>query len=418
MRLKIHQTCRWASLLSCGFILFGSTQFRAAASPASGSTPISGLKLAQFNIRLPSIGIPGVPAVEGIIKGAIADQITQAMGRTLQTEAPIVSSAQALFPTVATLPGRPFRATGDLRPIGQQIRTSRDGTVLLAPGDYAIPVNVFCMKHAASSPPGHRYLLAPLKGKMADVIVALNSRTVGLNLPHPQLQVLSWNLQAGMKYEEMTPELRAIVDLVLPDFKPRLRRSFLEQIDASWSQLSSTVPGLPSMDSSLNRLGDVGRTVVTLKQTRETLLRYGNNYESLSRALVTQNVRATSGNTPWSRVSDRVYARMITQGNYSTPAELQVRVVPASGSASTAPVQIASSQGIVSAQSAASPVPVNLTNLVADPQNAGIQPLSTSPQPPKPDKKEDEDESGSGTLQLNGEGFTGPQSPPQGLPQS
>ena len=169
------------------------------------------------------------------------------------------------------------------------------------------------------------------------------------------------------------------------------------------------------MDSSLNRLGDVGKTVVTIKQTRETLLRYGNNYELLSRALVTQDARATVGDTPWSRISDRVYARMVTQGDYSSPAELQMRVVPAANSAGAAPFQVASSQGLVSSQLAASPVPVNLTNLVADPQNAGIQPLSMSPQPPKPD--EDEDESGSGTLELKGEGYTGPQSPPQGFPQ-
>ncbi len=415
MSLKIRPAYLWVSLLSCSFILLSSTRFIAVALPASDSAPAASVKLAQFNLNLPSIGIPRVPSIEEVLKGAIADQITQSLGRTLQTESPIVSSAQNVFPTVATLSGKPFRAGGDLRSIWQQIRTSRDGSVLLTPGDYAIPVSVFCMKHAASSPPGHRYLLAPLKGKLADVIAALNSRTVGSNIPHSQLQVLSWNLQAGMKYEEMTPELRAIVDRVLPEFKPRLTRSFLEQIETSWSQLSSTVPGLPSMDSSLNRLGDVGKTVVTIKQTRETLLRYGNNYELLSRALVTQDARATVGDTPWSRISDRVYARMVTQGDYSSPAELQMRVVPAANSAGAAPFQVASSQGLVSSQLAASPVPVNLTNLVADPQNAGIQPLSMSPQPPKPD--EDEDESGSGTLELKGEGYTGPQSPPQGFPQ-
>ncbi len=406
MVLKTGSTRFFGLLFSCGVIWVSCDRHPVAASPAP-------LQLAQFNIRIPGINIPGIPSVDGVIKGAIADQITQSLGRTLQTEAPIASSAQDTFPTVAQLPGGTFRPSGDLRSIASQIRASRNGAVMLAPGDYAIPVDVFCMKHAASSPSGHRYLLAPLKGKLADVIVALNSRTVGSNLPHQQLQVLSWNLQAGMKYEEMTPELRTIVDQVLPDFKPRFTRSFLEQIDASWSQLSSTIPGLPSMDSSLDRLGSVGKTVVTLKQTRETLLRYGNNYESLSRALVNQETRATSGETPWSRISDRVYARMVTQGNYSTPAQLQVRVV--NGVNAIVPQQIASSQGMASIILAASPVPVSLTNLVADPQNAGIQPLSMSPQPPKPD--EDEDESGSGTLELKGEGYTGNQSPPRGLPQ-
>lgn len=415
LKLKIHPMYFWVSLLSCSFILCTSNRFMSAA-PAPHLTPATPIKLAQFNINIPRIKIPGIPSGEEILKGAIADQITQSLGRTIQTESPIISSAQDVFPTIATLPGKPFRTSSDLSPIWQQIRTSRNGAILLTPGDYTIPVSVFCMKHSASSPPKHRYLLAPLKGKLADVIVALNSRTVGLNLPHTQLQVLSWNLQAGMKYEELTPELRAIVDQVLPDFKPRLTRSFYEQIESTWTQLSSTIPGLPSMDASLNRLGDVGRTVVTLKQTRQTLLRYGNNYESLSRTLVTRDVGATSGETPWSRISDLVYARMVTQGNYSTPAELQVRVVD--NVSATAPRQLASSKSLVSSLITTSPVSVNLTNLVADPQNAGIQPLSLSPQPPKSDSKDDEEETGSGTLELKGEGYTGPQSPPEGFPQS
>jgi hypothetical protein len=414
MSLKMRPICLWVSLFSCSFIL--STLNRSTASVSSTSQVSSaGPQLAQFNIRLPGIPkVPGVPSVGDVLKDAIANQAVQALGSTLKTEAPIVSSAQDLFPTVATLPGSPFRPSGDLKPLWQQIRNSKNGSVLLTPGDYRIPISVFCMKHNASSPSGHRYLLAPLKGKLADVITALNSRTVGLNLPHSQLQVLSWNLQAGMKYEELTPELRAIVDQVLPDFKPRFSRSFLEQIEATWSQLSSTIPGLPSLDASLNRLGEVGNTVVMLKQTRETLLRYGNNYESISRRLVSRDAKATSGDTPWSLLSDRVYARMVTQGNYSTPAELQVRVVPVVSGAAN-PVQVSSSQGLIGSRLSATTVPVNLTNLVAEPQNSSIQPLSMSPQQ---DKKEDEDDSGSGTIELKGEGFTGPQSPPQGLPQS
>ncbi|MBW4524971.1 MAG: hypothetical protein KME18_07200 [Phormidium tanganyikae FI6-MK23] len=414
MRLNIRSTRLWVALLSGGFVL--SNCFRADASIPVQPASALPVKLAQFSFPLPSIGLPKIPSVNDVLKGTIVNQITQALGHTLQTEAPITSSAQAIFPTVTTPPGGTFRASGDLNLIRQQIRTSRDGTVLLVPGDYAIPVNVFCMKYAASSPSGHRYLLAPLQGKLADVIVALNSRTVGLDLPHSQLQVLSWNLQAGMKYEELTPELRAIIDRVLPDFKSRLSRSFLEQIETTWSNLSSTVPGLSSIDASLNRLGEVGKAVVMLKQTRETLLRYGNDYQSLSRALVTHDARATVSETPWSRVSDRVYARMITQGDYSTPGELQVRVVNEISAIS--PLQLASAQGLDSTLLANAPIPVKLTNLVADPQDAGIQPLSMSPQSPKSNPDEDEDESGSGTLELKGEGYTGPQSPPQGLPQS
>src|SRR5436190_7141793 len=100
MSLKIRPTDLWMALLSCSFILLSSNRFMVSASPVPRSAPAAPLKLAQFNIKLPNLGIPGVPSVEEVVKGAIADQVTQAMGRTVQTEAPIVSSAEAVFPTV------------------------------------------------------------------------------------------------------------------------------------------------------------------------------------------------------------------------------------------------------------------------------------------------------------------------------
>src|SRR5579883_788871 len=296
-----------------------------AALPVKAATVTAGL----FGLPIPSLPIPG-GSVEDVLQGAIADQLIKALGGTLTSEAPITSSSEALFPTVAQLPGTAFKPQPLPATLISQIRSTGDGSVALLPGDYRIPVDVFCMKVSAHSPAGHRYLLAPLKGKWADVITALNARSAGTTIPHTQLQVLSWNLQAGMKYDELTPELQAIVDQLLPDYKPRLAKSFYEQIESTWSQLSGTVPGLPSMDSALGRLGDVGRAIVTLRQTRETLIQYGNNFEGLSRTFVLSGQTATPGdaaNTPWSQISPRVYARLVTQGTYADPGELQVRVV-------------------------------------------------------------------------------------------
>jgi hypothetical protein len=323
-------------------------------SPSPIATPQT---VALFGI--PKIPVPG-GSVEGVIKGAASKQVVKALGETLQKEAPIASSAKDVFPTVAKLPGKAFNPNGNAQPVLQQLRTSKDGTVMLPPGDYAVPVDVFCMKASASSPNGHRYLLAPLKGKMADVITALNTRSIGSNVPHSQLQVLSWNLQAGMKYEEMSPEMRTLVDRFLSDFKPRLKRSYYEQVEATWKQVSSTVPGVPSLDSAIADMGEVGKTINTLRQTRAALISNSNNFDALSRLFVTSDASAKAGgaaNTPWSQISDRVYGRMVTEGNYSTPGELQIRVIP--GSSATAKVGI--------------------TNLVADSQTPKIQPLSMSP---------------------------------------
>ena len=377
------------------------------ASPLRAATTIAGF----FGLPIPSLPIPG-GSVEDLLKGAVADQAIKALGSTLTNEAPIESSSQATFPTVNQLPGKVFKPNAMPTTLIAQLHNATDGTVTLQPGDYQIPVNVFCMKVSAHSPAGHRYLLAPLKGKWADIIVALNARSAGTTIPHPQLQVLSWNLQAGMKYEELATEQRAIVDQLLPDYKPRLSRSFYEQIESTWSQLSGTVPGLPSMDSALGRLGDVGTAIVTLRQTRENLLRYGSNFEALSNVLVLPGqatMPSDGANTPWSQISPRVYARLMTKGTYADPGELQIRVTAEAPVGRRDRRLLATTNlaglNLAGLDLAATPVKVPLAGLVGDPQDSSVQPLSMSPKP------DDEDESGSGSLQIQERGFSGPQPP-------
>jgi hypothetical protein len=373
--------------------------------PLKATTVTAGL----FGLPTPSLPIPG-GSIEGVLQGAVMDQLVKALGSTLIGEAPIVSSSEAVFPTVAQLPGAGFNPQALPGTLISQIRSSPDGSVTLPPGDYRIPVNVFCMKVSAHSPAAHRYLLAPLKGKWADVVTALNARSAGTSIPHTRLQVLSWNLQAGMKYEELTPELRAIVDQLLPDYKSRLSRSFYEQIESTWGQLSGTIPGLPSMDASLGRLGDVGRAIVTLRQTRNTLMQYGNSFEDLSRTFVLrgQTNSGDSANTPWSRISPQVYARFVTQGNYADPGELQVRVLPASVSLGGLGLRVATTNLAGVPPLAATPVKVPLAGLVGEPQDASVQPLSMSPRL----EEQDEEETGSGSLQIQERGFSGPQPDP------
>lgn len=310
------------------------------------------------------------PSIFNVGTDLLKRQVYNSLAKTIGEKMPIASSAKEVFPTVDSLPGTPFQPTGNIQQIAQQIRSS-NGSVMLQPGDYNIPIDVYCMKHNASSPNGHRYLLARLKGKMADVITALNSRSAGSDIPHSQLQVLSWNLQAGMKYQEMTPENRIIIDKLLPEYKQRLSRSYWEEILATWNQISSTVPGIPRFEDSLDKLGEVGKTIKTLRQVRSELTTYGNNYNSLFSAFITSNNSNESGgyeNTPWSKISNRVYGRLVTQGNAGTPAELQLRVLPSSNVKTQVKAGCAEK----------SPVKTDITNLVADPKNSGIQPLSMS----------------------------------------
>jgi hypothetical protein len=326
-------------------------------------------------ICLPFVGctpdlprIPGLPSAEELVKG----ELYKALAKSLGEEGPIVSSTKASYPTVDRLPGEAFNST-QAEVNGRTVTLDNTGKAVLPAGDYLVPVDVFCMKHNASSPAAQRYLLAPLKGKLADVIAALNSRSTGQGINHGQLQVLSWNLQAGMKYDDMTPENKAIIDKLIPDHKSKLTKNFLETIESTYNRFAPAVPGMPSsINSALDRLGDVGRTFSQIRQVQSELRQYGNDYSTLSRLLTSSdrgNAFQAGGeaNTPWSKIGDRLYGRLVTENGYSGPARLQLRALPGQ------------------------PVAFKLTETVADPQTPSIQPLSMSPQNTgTPPKKEDE----------------------------
>ncbi|MBW4590134.1 pre-toxin TG domain-containing protein [Aetokthonos hydrillicola Thurmond2011] len=371
---------------------------------AVSNAPLSSLQANRTNgskvaICLPFIGCDKIKLpreIERPLGGAIQGEVYKSLANTLGESAPIVSSAKAVFPSAESLPGEPFNARNNAVENAERLILLPDGSAVMAAGDYAIPLDVYCMKHHASSPNGHRYLLAPLQGKRAGVISALNARSVNYGVARSQLQVLSWNIQAGMKYEEMTPENRAIVDHLLPDYKKQLSRNFLEQVEATYNSVAPSVSGMPSsLNAALDQLGDVGKVVRSFREVQATLRQHGNDYATLSGLLVSSNAGRTDNgyqqggetNTPWSKISDRVYARVVTQGNYSSPARLQLRVLPANHRADASfenPTTMAttkagkSNAAVIKADSAV--VRLNVTNLVADSQSTGIQPLSLSPQ--------------------------------------
>lgn len=347
-------------------------------------------------ICLPIVGCVKTPvpdAIEKPLENVIKNKVYQGLSKVLGQEAPIVSSTKAVFPLSDTLPGNAFDNDGNASQLAKRLTLLPDGSIVAPAGDYRIPLDVYCMKHNVSSPNGHRYLLAPLKGKMAESIAALNARSLGYGISHSQLQVLSWNIQAGMKYENMTPKNQQIVNNLLPDYKDKLSRSFIERLEATYSKYAPKVKGFPrSLNAALDDLGDVGKTIKNLKKLHQTLQRYGNDYDSLSRLLITSSSRSEPGyqrggteNTPWSKIDSKVYARLVTEGNYKSKAELQLRVLPQQSERTALNKSISEKSHIIArnpctnlAQSPLTRIP--LTRLVGDSQSSRIQPLSMSPQ--------------------------------------
>ncbi|MEH1779484.1 MAG: hypothetical protein V7L26_10290 [Nostoc sp.] len=174
-----------------------------------------------------------------------------------------------------------------------------------------------------------------------------------------------------------------------------MSQSFLESVESQYNQFRFA--NLPSFDSVLDRLGDLGNTVKQYRQFSSNLRQYGGDYNSLSRLLITSgesNARGGVNNTPWSKISDRVYGRMVTEGNAGTPGELQLRVLPDFTSSIYSKGVLVASNNLTNTLShkqissqliaAKSVSKVDITNLVADPQNSNIQPLSMSPKDKHP----------------------------------
>ena len=255
----------------------------------------------------------------------------------------------------------PFNPITSTEYIIEQLHQSVDGTAMLIPGDYEIPVTMFCMNQSAASPPGHRYVLAPLRGSRAPVIAALNARAAGLELNYQPLQVLSWNIQAGMAYVDMPAASQSLVDQLIPDYRDQLRGSFLEEIERTYNGISSFT-NLPSFNSALNQLGEAGRLIRRYQDFRDNLVRYQNDYNRLFDTLIpsggTTSALGGSERTPWSKLDNRVYARMITQASAGGVGKLQIRVLPLR----------LTPAGLVS-----SAVQVAVSNIIADSENPDTQ---------------------------------------------
>ena len=192
--------------------------------------------------KLPSIpGIPGVPSVPSAkqaAKGVVSNELLKEFGAWFNLNRPVYVSGNDVLPTVKNLPG------GTFHPATQAVTQTlfshaHNGVLQMPPGDYNMSVVTYCMGHHLQGPWRNKFMLAPIKGAWADVVVALNYRAAGSRFTPPQVQVLSWTLQAGMNYAEMNSDSKQIVDTLLPEFKPRLQGDFYDRARDEWNTISS-----------------------------------------------------------------------------------------------------------------------------------------------------------------------------------
>jgi hypothetical protein len=329
------------------------TAISISAQKAANSTPInieSANQIAQF--RIPGVNIPGIPGGGNVVKDAVLSQVAGQLGGFVESERPFSTTIKDVYPTVSAPPSGEFRPSEANRQVFNQALRNSNGSpeIKLPPGDYEIIGKVFCYKPRTYGPSTKAgYPLAPIKGKQAEALIALNSRYFGAGIPWYSAQKLSWNIQLSVKYEDMDAESRAIVDKILPEYRQQLSRSFWEDLQAKWGQVSRTIPGVPSFDSAIGKLpGEVGQTLKTYQEGRDALQQHRDNFDRLQNELVLVGNAPSDPNDDkfprgiWSKISDRVYARVLTQGDFQAPATLQVRVLDNKGNA----VQSSSSSSV------------------------------------------------------------------------
>jgi hypothetical protein len=303
-------------------------------------------------------------AIEDAAKRAALVAARPLLEKIFNAEAPIAPSNRELFPIVQKLPGKPFEAR---RYFGNRLNFS-NGTVELPPGDYVIPVMSYCMKSSGSSPSAHRYLLGKISGRAAGIIGDLNAKALSKFDPK-DVQVVSWSIQNGVPFDEMSDESKKIIDAVIPEHRKELEKSFFRVFSEKWDGIADKM-GLSRFDEvtdqTLGALGDLGQEIRAIKEFRRTLRESEGNYDSLRALISLPGVSGTPGTesaTPWSQLSQNIYARFLTSGHYLDVGELQIRVVVSKRSPQASKNEATK---------------IDISSLIADPGTGGIQPLSFS----------------------------------------
>lgn len=273
---------------------------------------------------------------------------------------PFERAQKSSFATSSHLPGESFRPNFSL-----PVAYDEKGNLLLIPGDYVIPVMTYCMDSQGISEDGHVHTLTQMEGSRAKMIRDLNLRGP-TRYSFEDIQILSWSLQNGLKYDELTVKSQQMINETLAEYKPALQRSALENLQEQWDEISSVASQvLPeSLQGQFETVSQLREAMEKMRSFRDTIRRVGHDYQELSRDIQIKRPTTLKTNTPWSQISDRVYARFLTDGHYQELSQIQIRVLEKLEQRHP---------------NAAETVVVDLLSLIADPNNTSMQPLSFSP---------------------------------------
>jgi hypothetical protein len=292
--------------------------------------------LAAHDTAVAQISLPFKlpPAANDWLKEVQPDALKQkatelAIRNVLDDELPLRLDATTIYPTVAVLPGGPFKPT----PLHL---SAADMDSPLPPGDYTMQTLAFCMEYSVHQPGmGTAYVLAPLQGKAADAIGTLLWRgTIDMNRDRQQLQAVSWAIQSGLTYSQMPKAYQAVIDAVIPEYKGQISGNFVQQVQETY-QTAAKGTQLPPLEQLLGNLGQPGQLALSAMRQQQVLLRKDTSDQLREQTLfrgqesgVYTPVKAEEG--PWTeRIPHVAYVRYkIIGGNYQTNNILEIRILP------------------------------------------------------------------------------------------
>ena len=303
------------------------------------------------------------------IKKQTLKMLSQQIESTLLKSIPFDLTSVDQFTVVNKLPGPAFRPSNlKVNPL-QNIEFDLNGNLLLAAGDYSLPVMTYCLKSSARSPIAYSYVLSKLQGPKAELIRDINLKAFPRFDSH-DVQILIWSVLSGLSYAEMTSVSQKIIDETIPDKKDQLKESVVSNLKLKWNEISKksndTIPDFESSaDQLLLQLGETGKKIIEMRNFKYELERVGNNYTELSQNIITEiQSHKLPQITPWSQISNRVYARFITETIYLSIGYIQIRVLPG--------------QSLRRINSVNNKVVIDYSGWFANPKNSSIQPLSFS----------------------------------------
>jgi hypothetical protein len=320
--------------------------------------------------------------------------------------APITLDWNDLYPTVDAPPGGPFRPTGDPKRMRAQydylvaqMAKKPGAPVQLHAGDYVFFMRAHCTHAGPQGIPAHphepwpeNFQLAPLHGKRATVLPALYGRAQLAHIPYRQTQFLVWSITNGVRYDQMPPDQQAMFSKLVPEYRGLITGDPVQSIRDRWDAMRHKMPLLPSLDAAVDKLGAVGTTIHSLEQAQQATIANANNFEQSKATLAPQTIMSPAPvpAKSWSKLNDRVYAKIKLPRNYhgiGSVVAVLVRVLPATA---TAPAERRAGKGsardfdtVASTYSdmSGATAGADFGGSIGMPAQNGVQPLTFGPAP-------------------------------------